>query len=151
MLYRQLSLSIALIILLVPNLVVANEIEPEIDIEIGQILIQTNTNSLVFPNLKLPNNPAQIILNRGSIDRYMQQPDLFNRRRRMNISAPVRNSTTSTVKIRTSNNPQSSATVTNTKQHQSVRCSAEGTVVTQSSISTVNGRTVNSQTRTICN
>jgi hypothetical protein len=151
MLKRQLDFLIVATILLSTTLVHAAEIPSNTDSSGGKIGIQTSDRGEVriqTPTIDI--NPVKITVGRVSIDR--------NRRRNRNVPSMRRgrvipsatmlrqqamdrvgNSTTRT----STNNAH-----TVTEQH--IQCSGSGSSISQSS-QTINGRTVNSETRTNCN
>jgi hypothetical protein len=146
MLNLQLSLSIAATLLLLPNLALAHQIDPSAQLEFGQIQSQIASNSaFVAP---MPDSKPEPRIARSADDRHRQRRNRVRRRTIKTISAPVRkNSSAGAATIR-----QSSDGVPITKQQQSVQCSVEGSsTVTQSSTTTVNGRTTSAQTQTNCN
>jgi hypothetical protein len=142
----QLSLSIAATLWLVPSLVLAHQIDPSAPLEFGHMQSQIASNSaFVAP---MPDSQPEPRIARSADDRHRQRRDRVRRRTIKTISAPVRkNSPAGAATIR-----QSSDGASVTKQQQSVQCSAEGSsTVTQSSTTTVNGRTTSAQTQTNCN
>lgn len=145
MLNRQLTLSIV-VILLVPNLVWANQIDPSVDLAIEKMLDRTSSSSSIPATSKRYGDPVQLMAKHGSNERRNRP----NRRGHKTTSAPVRNSTTGTTTIRKS--IEADPATTGTKPQQSVQCSAEGgSTVTQPSTTPANSSKVSSQTRTNCN
>lgn len=146
MLKLQFSLAIAAALLL-PSLGLAREIHPS-HVDFRQIQSQiASSSAFVTP---MPDSKPVLSIARSEDSRHRQRRDRLQRRSTKTISAPARKIfPAGTATIRQSSDETPSTTVI--KQQQSVQCSAEGnSTVTQSSTTTVNGRTTSAQTRTNC-
>ena len=161
MLNRQFSLLVMATLLLSPNLVNANEIDENPNLSIGNIQIQTTESGTTIqtPNIKITTPKAtenRVIISRTrrrNLDRVRRgrtsTPAMIRQRvenSNREVTAPttqIRNST-----IRSSRNEDRSESTI--EQQQSVQCSGSGSSVSQSSSSTVNGRTISSEVRKNC-
>lgn len=168
MFYRQFTLIAIATLLLSPNLVHANEIDGDRNLSVGNIQILNTPNGTVIQTPKIqvntPKSSPGVIISRARRTRTSVRrtrsttPLIFNRR--VNSDSQTITTTTdsgnnSTVRsstIRSSSNGGSTQTSSqsSSEQQQSSQCSGNGTVVSQST-STVNGRTVSSESRTNCN
>jgi hypothetical protein len=160
-------------LVLSPNLVHANGIDGDRHLSVGNIqILNTPTGTVIqTPKIQIntPKSSAGEVVNRTrrrtrtSVIRRTQTvtPSIFNPRINSSNSQTTVTSSTdsgsnSTVRsstIRSSsnsgNNTQNDSQSVSEQQH-SIQCSGNGSVVSQST-STVNGRTVSSQSRTNCN
>ena len=157
---RQFSLLVIATLLLSPNLVNANEIDENPNRSIGNIQIQTTESGTTIqtPNIKITTPKAtenRVIISRTrrrNLDRVRRgrtaTPAIIRQRVESNreITTPttqIRNST-----IRSSRNEDSSESTI--EQQHSVQCSGSGSSVSQSSSTTVNGRTISSESSKNC-
>jgi hypothetical protein len=166
MLNRQLGLLVMAALLLSPNLVYANEIDGDSHLSVGNVQIYTNGGGTTIQTPKIQVNTPKTE-NRTLISRNRRRYRTPIRRTRTSPPAilhqrvsednhatvnttttyPTRSSTIRSTTIRNSSSGGDSETVS--EQHQSVQCSGGGSSVSRST-STVNGRTVTSETRGNC-
>ena|GEM_PF-6247420 len=168
MFYRQFTLIAIATLLLSPNLVNANEIDGDRNLLAGNIQILNTPNGTVIRTPKMQVNTPKSspgVINRRtrrtrtSIRRTRSAaPLIFNRKVNADVqiirttTGSGNNSIMRSSTIRSSSNGGSTQTrsQSSSEQQQSSQCSGSGTVVSQST-STVNGRTVSSESRTNCN
>ncbi len=168
MFYRQFTLIAIATLLLSPNLVNANEIDGDRNLLAGNIQILNTPNGTVIRTPKIQVNTSKSspgVINRRtrrtrtSIRRTRSAaPLIFNRKVNADVqiirttTGSGNNSIMRSSTIRSSSNGGSTQTrsQSSSAQQQSSQCSGSGTVVSQST-STVNGRTVSSESRTNCN
>ena len=172
MFYRQSTLVAIAILMLSPNLVQAREIygDEDLNLSVGNMQILNTPEGTIIQTPKIqvitPTPPSGVVVsrtrrNRTSIRRTRTStPLIFNKKvnseANTTVTTTTNSGTNSTVMrsstIRSSSNggsTQSSSQSVNEGQHSS-QCSGNGMTVSQST-STVNGRTVSSQSRTSCN
>jgi hypothetical protein len=168
MFYRQFSLLVFAVLLLSPNPVRAQEIEPDSYISVGNIYIQ-NTNDWMMiqtPRIQIITpKSTQTPLSIGR-DRHRRSTPVSRSRRtfsptithkKMNSDSQTTVTTNtysssgsiirkSTIRSSSSNGSHSAVS----EQRQSIQCSGDGGYSVSQSTSTVNGRTVSSRTWTSC-
>ncbi|WP_373547163.1 hypothetical protein [Chamaesiphon sp.] len=157
---RQFSLLVIATLLLSPNLVNANEIDENPNLSIGNVQIQTTESGTTIQTPKIKITTPKATENRVIISRTrrrnltqvrrgrtstpaMIRQRVESNRQNTNPTAQIRNST-----IRSSRNEDSSESII--EQQQSVQCSGSGSSVSQSSSTTVNGRTISSEVSKNC-
>ena len=158
---RQFSLLVIATLLLSPNLVNANEIDENQNLSIGNVQIQTTEigTTIQTPKIKITTPKAtenRVIISRTrrrNLDRVRRGRTATPAIIRQRVEDSNRQITTPTTQIRNStirssrNEDRSESTI---EQQQSVQCSGSGSSVSQSSSSTVNGRTISSEVRKNC-
>jgi hypothetical protein len=167
MFYRQLSLLVVTILLLSPNLVRAQEIEPGSQLSVGNIFIQTNDYGTFIYTPQIQISTPKSIENTRSTrwDRHRRSTSVNNRRGKFTPSSVTKKTNSdSYTTVTTSTYPGNGSTIRSTtirrsdrngsqssvsEQRQSIQCSGENSSVSQST-STVNGRTVSARTWTNC-
>jgi hypothetical protein len=167
MFYRQLSLLVVAILLLSPNLVRAQEIEPGSQLSVGNIFIQTDEYGtfIYTPQIQIITPKASENPHTTSWDRHRRRTPVSNRRGKFAPSTVTKKtSSDSYTTVTTSTYPGNGSTIRSTtirrsdrngsqssvsEQRQSMQCSGENSSVSQST-STVNGHTVSSRTWTNC-
>ena len=157
---RQFSLLVMATLLLSPNLVQANEIDRDTHLSVGNIQIHNTAigTKIQTPNLTIgtPKTTENRVLVSRTRRRYrtpairrtrISTPAIF-RQRTVDADEQVTIITPSVIRsapIQSSSNSSQSVN----QQRQSIQCSGGGSVVAQTT-STVNGRTVRSESRTNC-
>jgi hypothetical protein len=166
MFYRQFSLLAIAILLLSPNPVVAEEIEPDSYVSVGNIYIQNNNDWMIIQTPQIQIITPKSTPRSVDRDRQRRRNSVSGRRRtftpsvtRKKIDADSQTTVTTNTysnsgsiirrsTIRSSGSNSSQSTVS--EQRQSIQCSGEGSYSVSQSTSTVNGRTVSSRTWTDC-
>ncbi|AFY95786.1 hypothetical protein [Chamaesiphon minutus] len=166
MFYRQFTLLAIAILLLSPNPVRAEEIEPDSYISVGNIYIQNTNDWMIIhtPQIQIvtPKSTPRSV----ERDRQRRRNSVSGRRRtftpsvtRKKIDSDSQTTVTTNTysssgsiirrsTIRSSGSNGSQSTVSD--QRQSIQCSGEGSYSVSQSTSTVNGRTVSSRNWTSC-
>jgi hypothetical protein len=168
MFYRQFSLLVFAVLLLSPNPVRAQEIEPDSYISVGNIYIQNTNDWMIIqtPRIQIITpKSTQTPLSVGR-DRHWQRTPVSGRRRTLSptITHKKMNSDSQTT-VTTNTYSRSGSTIRSTtirssssngshsarsEQRQSIQCSGEGNYSVSQSTSTINGRTVSARTWTSC-
>ncbi len=169
MYYRQFTLIAIATLLLSPNLVHANEIDGDRNSSVGNVQIVNTPNGTVIQTPKIQvvtpkSTPGAVVSRtrrtRTSVRRTRTAtPLIFNKKVNSDSQTTVRTTTdsgdttiTRSSTIRSSSNSGNTQTSqsSSNEQQQSTQCSGSGTTISRST-STVNGRTVSSESHTNCN
>jgi hypothetical protein len=169
MYYRQFTLIAIATLLLSPNLVSANEIDVDRNLSVGNVQILSTPNGTVIQTPKIQvvtpkSSPGATVSRtrrtRTSVRRTRTAtPLIFNKKVNSDSQTTVRTtttdsgntSTTQSSTIRSSSDSgNTQASQSSSNRQQSTQCSGSGTTISRST-STVNGRTVSSESHTNCN
>ena len=154
---RQFGLLLIAALVLSPTLVHADDIDEDNNLSVGNVQIMTTPNgsSVRTPNIQI-DSPTKTVENRSIFNRNRQRTrtSVIRRgrttpsgifRRRVEQNETVTTTTTNPSVFRRSTTSRSSnGSESVSEQRQSVNCSS-GSSVRQSSTTTVNGRTVHSE------
>ncbi len=155
---RQFGLvAIATLLLLSASLVQAREVDGDTDLDVGNVRIQTTPSDTVIQTPQIQIVAPKVPQNKVTGGRTRRRDRKYNRtsgsvtsrkppnshRPGISQSEPIRSST-----IRSSTGDDDSRSTI--EQHQSVQCGGSGSSVSQSSTSTVNGRTIHSEVHRDC-
>ncbi|WP_373542951.1 hypothetical protein [Chamaesiphon sp.] len=154
---RQFGIIAIVALLLSSSLVQAREIDDDPSDFGGNVRIETTQNETIIQTPKIlivaPKVPVnKVVGSRARRRKSIRTSTVINSRKPLNSNrqiigipniAPIRSST-----IRRSNNNADSQS--SIEQYQSVQCGGSGSSVSQSSTSTVNGRTVRSEVHRNC-
>ena len=154
---RQFGLLLIAALVLSPTLVHADDIDEDNNLSVGNVQIMTTPNgsSVRTPNIQI-DSPTKTVENRSIFNRNRQRTrtSVIRRgrttpsgifRRRVEQNETVTTTTTNPSVFRRSTTSRSSnGSESVSEQRQSVNCSGGGSV-RQSSTTTVNGRTVHSE------
>lgn len=153
---RQFGLLVIAVLVLSPTLVHADDIDEDHNLSVGNVQIQTTPNgsSVRTPNIQI-DSPTKTAENRSIFNRNRQRTrtsvirrgrttpsGIFHRRAEQNET--VTTTTNPSVFRRSTTSSSSNGSESVSEQRQSVNCSS-GSSVHQSSTTTVNGRTVHSE------
>jgi hypothetical protein len=149
---RQFGLLVIAVLVLSPTLVHADDIDEDHNLSVGNIQIQTapNGSSVRTPNIQI-DSPTKTAENRNRqrtrtsvIRRGRTTPSGIFRRRVEQNETVTTTTTNPSVFRRSTTSSSSNGSESVSEQRQSVNCSS-GSSVHQSSTTTVNGRTVHSE------
>lgn len=154
---RQFGLLLIAALVLSPTLVHADDIDEDNNLSVGnvQILTTPNGSSVRTPNIQI-DSPTKTAENRSIFNRNRQRTrtsvirggrtpsGIFRRRAEQNETVTTTTTTNPSVFRRSTTSRSSNGSESVSEQRQSVNCSS-GSSVRQSSTTTVNGRTVHSE------
>jgi hypothetical protein len=155
---RQFGLLVIAALVLSPTLVHADDIDEDNNLSVGnvQILTTPNGSSVRTPNIQI-DTPTKTAENRSIFNRNRQRTrtsvirrgrttpsGIFRRRAEQNETVTTTTTTNPSVFRRSTTSRSSNGSGSVSEQRQSVNCSS-GSSVRQSSTTTVNGRTVHSE------